>query len=61
MLPWVVLRYLATVLLLAYLGLMLVHGLRVTAGLLLATFSFVAHLNLVNTRVIAPRTLPPCR
>ncbi len=45
LLPWAVLLYLATGLLLAYLGLMLVHGLRVTdlaAGLLLAAFSFVA-------------------
>jgi hypothetical protein len=45
MLPLAVLLYLATGLLLAYLGLMLVHGLRVidlTAGLLLAAFSFVA-------------------
>jgi hypothetical protein len=45
MLPWAVLLYLATGLLIAYLGLMLVHGARVadlTGGLFLAAFSFVA-------------------
>jgi hypothetical protein len=45
MLPWAVLLYLATGLLIAYLGLMLVRGLRatdLTGGLLLASASFVA-------------------